>query len=148
MLSKKICVVVNRDKMDKINNSKGLKIMIVEDEEDILVLYRDYLSGQGHNVAFCYLSADNILTYFDEILPDICLMDYRLHGKMNGIDAAIEILNKYPSMPILFITAHEPLGRELSNYPIFQHKNIQVLVKPVKLNEIENSLLKIVKINK
>jgi len=33
--------------MEKINKRK-LKIMIIEDEEDILILYKDFLSGKGH----------------------------------------------------------------------------------------------------
>jgi hypothetical protein len=35
-------------------------------------------------------------------------------------------------MPILFITAYEPLKEEILKYPIFQDKNIQILLKPVK----------------
>jgi len=119
--------------------------MIIEDEQDILVLLRDYLSGQGHEVVSCYLDANNILTDFNKNQPDICLIDYKLPGNKNGIEAAIEILNKYPSMPILFITAHESIEEEFSKYPMLQDKNIQVLVKPVKLLQFEIAIFDIVK---
>jgi DNA-binding NtrC family response regulator len=119
--------------------------MIIEDEQDILVLLRDYLSGQGHEVVSCYLDANNILTDFNKNQPDICLIDYKLPGNKNGIEAAIEILNKHPSMPILFITAHESIEEEFSKYPMLQDKNIQVLVKPVKLLQFEIAIFDIVK---
>jgi DNA-binding NtrC family response regulator len=126
-------------------NKRKLKVMIIEDEQDILVLLRDYLSGQGHEVVSCYLDANNILTDFNKNQPDICLIDYKLPGNKNGIEAAIEILNKYPSMPILFITAHESIEEEFSKYPMLQDKNIQVLVKPVKLLQFEIAIFDIVK---
>ena len=118
-------------------NKRKLKVVIVEDEQDILILLRDYLSGQGHRIVSCYLNANIILKDFEKNKPDVCLIDYVLPGGKNGIDAAIEILNKYPSMPILFITAHESIREELLTYPLLQDKNIQVLVKPVKLLEFE-----------
>jgi DNA-binding NtrC family response regulator len=126
-------------------NKRKLKVMIIEDEQDILVLLRDYLSGQGHEVVSCYLDANNILTDFNKNQPDICLIDYKLPGNKNGIEAAIEILNKYPSMPILFITAHESIEEEFSKYPMLQDKNIQVLVKPVKLLQFVIAIFDIVK---
>ena len=86
---------------------EGIKIMIIEDEEDILILYNDYLSSKGHQVVNRYLNADSIITDIEKETPDVYLIDYRLPGNKNGIDVAIEILNKYPSSPILFITAFE-----------------------------------------
>lgn len=124
-----------------------LKIMIIEDEEDILILYNDYLSSKGHQVINRYLNADSIMSDIEKDTPDIYLIDYRLLGNKNGIDAAIEILNKFPSSPIVFITAFELLDREISNHPIFYDKNIDVLLKPVKLNEIENSMLNLLNKN-
>jgi DNA-binding response OmpR family regulator len=46
--------------MEKINKRK-LKIMIIEDEEDILILYKDFLSGKGHDVTTMYLNGDVII---------------------------------------------------------------------------------------
>lgn len=127
------------------SNAKGrLKIMILEDEEDILILYKDYLSGRGHDVVSTYLAANNVMSEFGEKFPDICIVDHRLPGKTTGLDAATEILNKFPSMPILFITAYEPLMRELKQNPFLEDKKISVLVKPVTLEEIEKTMTNLV----
>lgn len=119
-------------------------MLIIEDEQDLLALFRDYLSGQGHEVVSCYLNANNILRDFEKNKPDICLIDYALPGDKNGIDAAIEIVSKYPSMPILFITGHESKREDLLKHPMLQDKNVETLVKPVKLLQLEFAVLDIV----
>ena len=119
-------------------------MLIIEDEQDLLALFRDYLSGQGHEVVSCYLNANNILRDFEKNKPDICLIDYALPGDKNGIDAAIEIVSKYPSMPILFITGHESKREDLLKHPMLQDKNVETLVKPVKLLQLEFAVLNIV----
>ena len=116
-------------------------IMILDDEEDILKLYNDYLSSKGHRIIRTYVNADNILEDIDIECPDLYIIDYRLPGNMNGIEVAIEILKKYPSACIIFITAFEFLDREISKHDIFYDKNIDVLLKPVKLNQIQYSLV-------
>ena len=118
-------------------------IMILDDEEDILKLYNDYLSSKGHKVIRTYVNADNILEDIDIECPDLYIIDYRLPGNMNGIEVAIEILKKFPSACIIFITAFEFLDQEISKHNIFYDKNIDVLLKPVKLNQIQNSLTKL-----
>ena len=115
-------------------------IMILDDEEDILKLYSDYLSFKGHRVLKAYVNADTILDDIEIERPDVYIIDYRLLGNMNGIEVAVEILNKFPSECIIFITAFEFLEQEISKHEIFFDKNIDVLIKPVRLNQIQNSL--------
>jgi DNA-binding response OmpR family regulator len=118
-------------------------IMLLDDEEDILKLYSDYLSSRGHRVLNAYVNADTILDDIDIECPDVYIIDYRLVGNMNGIEVAVEILNKFPSACIIFITAFELLEQEISKRDIFYDKNIDVLIKPVKLHQIQNSLMKL-----
>jgi len=125
-------------------NKKKLKVMIVEDEEDILTLYNDFLSSKGHDVTTMYLNGDVIIKEVDAAKCEIYLIDYRLPGNKNGIDIAIEILNKFPSAPIMFITAYENLHKEIAKNPVFYDKNVQVLLKPVKLDKIESAMVSLV----
>jgi DNA-binding NtrC family response regulator len=115
-------------------------IMILDDEEDILTLYSDYLSNMGHRIQSTYVNADCILQDIGIEPPDIYI-DYRLPGNTNGVEVAIEILKKFPLACIIFITAFEMLEKELSKQDIFCDKKIDVLIKPIKLNRIQNSLL-------
>jgi|SRR5688500_5954980 len=123
---------------------KKLKIMIIEDEEDILILYKDFLSVLGHEIVCNSLHANNIMSDFEKNLPDICLMDYKIPGHKSGMDAAIEILTKYPLTPIIFITAYDQFQKEIANDAFFKDKNIRVLIKPVRLTEIEKVIVDLI----
>ena len=118
--------------------------MILDDEEDILNLYSDYLSSMGHRVIRTYVNADTILEDINIEPPDVYIIDYRLLGNMNGIEVAIEILNKFPSACIIFITAFELVKKEISKRDNFQDKNVDVLIKPVKLNAIQNTIINLI----
>jgi DNA-binding LytR/AlgR family response regulator len=98
----------------------------------------------GHRVLKAYVNADTILDDIDIEFPDVYIIDYRLLGNMNGVEVAVEILNKFPSACIIFITAFELLRKEISKRDIFYDKNIDVLIKPVKLSQIQNSLINLV----
>ena len=124
-----------------VTTAKTYTIMIFDDEEDILNLYSDYLSSRGHRVLKTYVNADTILDDIDIEFPDLYIIDYRLLGNMNGIEVAIEILKKFPSACIVFITGVELLDQEIVKHDICTDKNIDVLLKPVKLYQIQDSLL-------
>ena len=126
------------------SNNKKLKVMILEDEEDILILYKDFLVGKGHEITTTYKTGDEVINEIDSLRSDIYMIDFRLPGNKNGFDIAIEILTRFPSAPILFITAYEHLHKEISENPVFYNKNIEVLVKPVKLDIIESTIFHLV----
>ena len=115
--------------------------MILDDEEDILKLYNDYLSSKGHTVIHTYVNAETISEDIDIERPDIYLIDYRLRGNKNGMEVASEILKKFPSSCIMFITGFELLNDEISKHDIFYDKNIDILIKPVRLGQLEDSLV-------
>ena len=50
---------------------KTCTIMILDDEEDILVLYGDYLTKQGHRVLNTYVNGETILEDIDIERPRI-----------------------------------------------------------------------------
>ena len=115
--------------------------MILDDEEDILTLYSDYLSRKGYRVIKTYVNSETILDDIDIERPEAYIIDYRLPGNRNGIEVASEILKKFPSSCIMFISAFEFLDREILKHDIFCDKNIEILIKPVKLRQIEDSLV-------
>lgn len=123
---------------------KSLKIMIVEDDEDILTLYSDYLSNRGYHVIARYTRGNNIETDLEKHLPDVYLINSKLPGNKSGMEVATEILDVYPSAPILFITADYTQPDKIQKNPKFRNKKIDVLVKPARLMEIEHSILNLV----
>jgi DNA-binding response OmpR family regulator len=122
---------------------KHLSIMIIEDEQDILLLYKDYLLSRGHNVVATSTTANEILSDYDRIRPDVAIIDYKLPNDKNGLDAALQILNKYPSAAILIVTAYETVTKEITKMPILDNKRVEVLIKPLRLAQLETSIMDI-----
>jgi DNA-binding NtrC family response regulator len=108
-------------------------IMIIEDEEDILLVYRDFLEKKGYTIEVSAPTANETLRDYEVYQPDLVILDYRLPGSMNGLKAAEIILRKDPSARILIITAYENVKNELAENRFFDGKRISVLIKPVQL---------------
>jgi two-component system, OmpR family, response regulator len=125
-------------------SKKSLKIMIVEDEEDIMTLYTDYLSRRGYHVVGRYTRENEIKTDLERHPPDVFIINSISPRKKTGIEIATEILDVYPSAPILFITADFNQPEEIEKNPIFRDKKVDVLLEPAKLLEIEHSILNLV----
>lgn len=77
-------------------------ILIVEDEDKIAALLKDYLEDQGCSVS--RLSrGDEVIPFLKQKLPDLILLDIMLPG-MNGMDVCRDI-RKFSMVPIIMITA-------------------------------------------
>jgi CheY-like chemotaxis protein len=123
---------------------KQFNIMIIEDEQDILLLYKDYLLSRGHKIVATSTTANEILSDYDRIQPDVAIIDYKLPDNRNGIDAAIQILDKFPSAAILIVTAYETVIKEIAKRSLFDNKRVEVLIKPLRLAQLETSIIDIV----
>lgn len=117
------------------------KVMILEDEQDILHLYKDYLSAKGHSVIVTSTTANEALDDYEKYRPDLVIIDYKLSGKKNGLEAAKEILMSYPSGKILMLTAFHGVKDELEKDSFFADKMIQILIKPVKLARLADIII-------
>lgn len=122
---------------------KQLSIMIIEDEQDILLLYKDYLISKGHKVLATSTTANEIMSDYDRIKPDVAIIDYKLPTEKNGIDAATQILEKYPSAAIMIVTAYDTVKKEVANNSFFDNKRVGILIKPIRLSQLENSIINI-----
>jgi DNA-binding NarL/FixJ family response regulator len=117
------------------------KVMIVEDEHDILLLYKDYLKTKGHSIIASSTTADDALVDFEKYRPDLVIIDYKLPGLKNGLQAAREIFTKFPSARILIITAYENIKEQLNNDEFFRNKKVGIIIKPVRLARLADMIL-------
>ena len=130
-------------RMTNRQNKKPLKVMIIEDEQDILLLYKDYLISRGHNVLVTATSALEVISDYEKILPDITILDYKLPDNRNGIEVAVKIFTTYPSAAILIVTAYDTVKEEVLRQSIFAGKRFAILFKPIKLARLENAIYEI-----
>jgi DNA-binding response OmpR family regulator len=129
-----------RKNKDNKKNTDKKKVMIIEDEIDILLLYKDYLNNKGFSVQATSTTANEALNDYENFFPNMIILDYNLPGKLSGLEAARQILKKYPSAPIIIVTAYETVRSELSNDEFFTNKNIILLLKPIKLQVLEYTI--------
>ena len=118
------------------NNS--IKVIIMEDEPDLLILYREFLLKKGYFIIFTDIKATNILNEYKKHKPDIIILDHNLHGERNGIEASKEVLKKFPDASILMISASSSITQTFHSEEVFKDKRIKLLIKPIKLQIIEN----------
>ncbi len=118
------------------------KVMILEDEQDILHLYKDYLSAKGHSVIVTSTTANEAMDDYEKYRPDFVIIDYKLAGKKNGLEAAKEILMSYPYGRILMLTGFHGVKDELKKDFFFDDKMIQILIKPVKLARLADIIIR------
>jgi DNA-binding NarL/FixJ family response regulator len=80
------------------------RILIVEDEMFVAMDIELVVEKAGHQVVGFAGTADRAVALADELHPDLVLMDIRLRGERDGIDAAIEIRQRF-DIPSLIISA-------------------------------------------
>ncbi|MDQ1349752.1 MAG: Response regulator, partial [Acidobacteriota bacterium] len=79
-------------------------IMIVEDELIVAKYTREQLEKNGYNVAAVVSKGEDAVKQAEELQPDLILMDIRLAGAMDGIEAAEKIHERF-NIPLIYLTA-------------------------------------------
>jgi PAS domain S-box-containing protein len=82
-----------------------VRVSIVEDEALIAMDLERRLRALGYVVVSTVATGQEALNEVASHRPDLVLMDIRLEGEMDGIDAALRIRNQYRT-PVLFLTSH------------------------------------------
>jgi len=81
------------------------RILIVEDDYFVATDLEQTLEGAGYEVVGIAASAEEAIRLGEATKPDLAIMDIRLAGIRDGIDAAIELQVRF-GMPSLFASAH------------------------------------------
>ena len=77
------------------------KILVVDDDEDIIRILKIYLINAGYEVVLASNGKEALELIEDSI--KLILLDVMM-PEMNGIDVCVKIREKY-NMPIIFLTA-------------------------------------------
>jgi CheY-like chemotaxis protein len=83
----------------------AVRVLVAEDEYFVAMDVETILSDAGCEVVGIAISADEAVAKARQSLPDLILMDIRLQGDRDGIDAASEITRDL-KIPIAFVTAN------------------------------------------
>lgn len=120
-----------------------MKILLADDEPDLLSQYRTILEDRKHLVVTSADGGACVSTYTEEFRADpehafdAVVLDYSM-PKMNGLDAAKEILALNPSQRIIFASAYvkETLVDSIKNLK----QIVELLQKPFRLQDLIDTI--------
>jgi PAS domain S-box-containing protein len=116
---------------------QGRSVLIVEDEQIVATELREILTSLGYPIVAAASTGAEALAKTEETQPDLILMDIRIKGKMDGIETASKIKDRW-DIPIIYLTAHadretlrrakvtEPMGYVLKP---FSERELQIAIE-------------------
>ena len=81
------------------------RVLIVEDEFAVAMELEDHLGAMGYTVIDHVMTGAEAVERAEQTDPDLVLMDVRLDGPMDGVEAARRI-RASRSLPVVFVTAY------------------------------------------
>ncbi|MDM9582521.1 response regulator [Nostoc sp. GT001] len=82
-----------------------VRVLVVEDEYILAINLQETLESLGYVVLDIADSAEEAIAKATELRPNLILMDIRLRGEMDGIQAAEQIWH-HLQIPIIYVTGH------------------------------------------
>ncbi|MDA3951239.1 MAG: response regulator [Spirochaeta sp.] len=113
-----------------------MKILIVEDEVLISMHLARQLEQAGYVVCGPVTSGVAAITAAEQQKPDVVLMDIRLPGEMDGIEAGGTITERH-GIPVIFLTGYSDSTIESRAQAVTAAK---VLGKPASISEIATEI--------
>jgi len=115
---------------------KSARILIVEDENIIAMDIQNTLRKMGYDVFAIVSSGEESIKIASTSMPDIVLMDIKLKGNMNGIQAAECIYNQF-RIPVIYVSAY---GDELEFVQSSRFEPFEYIRKPFIEEELEDKI--------
>ena len=115
---------------------KARKVLIVEDETLTAMAIEAYIEEKGHRVVGLSATGEDAVRKAREEEPDLVLMDFRLAGKMDGLEAALIIEAERPT-PIAIISGY---AERIVLEGAAGYKPIAYLSKPIDFADIDGIL--------
>ena len=115
------------------------RILVIDDTQEILDLFRVILEAEGYDVLLSTHSYENVVE-IEHLHPDLLVLDF-LMGKQNEGWRLLQMLKMHAptaSIPIIICTAALKEVREQEDY--LQKKEIQVIFKPFDIDELVSAV--------
>jgi PAS domain S-box-containing protein len=109
-----------------------VRVLIVEDEYILAINLQESLESLGYTVVDIADSAELAIEKSAQLLPNLILMDIRLRGEKDGIQAAEQIWHSL-QIPIIYVTGHSDqstVERATLTFPF------GYILKPVREQEL------------
>jgi DNA-binding response OmpR family regulator len=109
------------------------RLLVVEDEKNLCLLYKEELTKEGYKVAVA-MDADAALRLIKKHKFDLIVTDIRMPVK-NGIDLISEIMAMRKDIPIIINTAYQSYKHDFMTWAADAY-----LVKSSSLEELKSKI--------
>ena len=107
------------------------RVLIVDDEVDLCMLLKQFLTRRNYEVHIAHTLSDG-LTILNKVKPDTLMLDNNLPDGM-GWAMADDIQKEYPDMNITLVSAYQ-LAKDFKPK---LNSSVNFLEKPISLKDIE-----------
>jgi PAS domain S-box-containing protein len=124
------------EERDNTKPTEKIKIMIVEDELIVAKNIENHLQKIGYEVISIVDSGEEAITRAAEAKLDLILMDIKLAGEIDGVEAARQIYDRFQT-PVVYLTAYaddETLQRAKITAPF------GYIIKPFESKKLHTSI--------
>jgi two-component system, response regulator PdtaR len=112
------------------------QIIIVEDDLILSLLLEKQVTRMGYHVAAKVNSGEEAVEKIRKHLPDLVLMDIKLVGEMDGVEA-IEQIREFTDVPVLYLTGNSD---ETTRRRARATNPVAYMVKPVDMSLLKKTI--------
>jgi DNA-binding response OmpR family regulator len=115
------------------------KILVVEDEPNLLELYKTELAEEGYQV-IGVKDGETAIAETKRILPHLVVLDIKIN-KVPGLDVLQEIKNFNRNLPVILNSAYETYKSDFSSWMADAY-----IIKSSNLNELKQKIKELLNI--
>lgn len=113
-------------------------VLIVDDEKNLLELYRSELSAEGYEVLVASTGKEAV-ELLQKKKPDVVVMDIRM-PEMDGIEALGKVVARYKNIPVIINTAFSAYQEDFRAWAAEEY-----VIKSSDLTELRKALSRVLK---
>lgn len=113
------------------------KILLIDDDESIQLLYREELMDNGYEVLSA-LNGEDGLKKFKDDAPDLVILDIQMPG-LNGIEVLRQMKMQNAAVPIILSSAYHEYKQDLGAWASDEY-----IVKSPDIDDLLNAIRKFI----
>lgn len=109
------------------------KILLVDDDEGIQLLYREEFEDEGYRIESA-MNGEEALEKFKTAPPDLVILDINMPG-MNGIEVLRQMKEINSKLPVILCSAYHEFKQDFGTWASENY-----IVKSANIDELKNAV--------
>lgn len=115
------------------------KLLLVDDEEAIRMIYREEFEGDGYQVITA-ADGPSALQLFASEAPDLVILDIQMPG-LNGVEVLRQMKMHNAAVPVILSSAYQEFKRDLGTWAADEY-----VVKSGNLDDLKDAVRRLLKL--